>query len=116
MSAELQELRRLALRERTRVWEHAKQVPGCIGDAAGAYTKVHPLLAMGAAAALSTMLAARRARRFGTKGRASRWFTAAAAFGVRLLPDLLKVAGLTANRMQTKPSPPPASTPQVPVN
>lgn len=114
MSAELQELRRIALRERTRAWEHAKLVPGCIGDAAGAYTKAHPLLAMGAAATLSTMLTARRARRFGTKGRASRWFTAAAAFGVRLLPDLLKVAGLTANRVQTKASTPPGPVPNTP--
>jgi len=117
MSAELDELRRIALRERTRAVGHAKMIPGRIGDAAGAYTKAHPLLAMGVAATLSTMLAARRARRFGIKGGASRWFTAAVTFGTRLLPDLLKVAGLTAQQTQAKSgASTPTSAPHTPAN
>lgn len=102
MSAELRELRRIAERERACAIGHVKMIPGRVGDAASAYTKAHPMLAMGAAALLSSMLAARRARRFGVKGRASRWFTAAAAFGTRLLPDLLQIAGLTAQRARAK--------------
>lgn len=96
MSREQIELRRLATIERQRVWQHAARLPGRAGDALGAFARRHPGLAMGGAAALALGICVRGAKRRETSiTPGASWPMALAAVGVRILPDLLKLAGLT---------------------
>ena len=96
MSKELQELRRMARAERLRGWAHAKVIPARIGDAAGAFAKRHPILAMGGAAAVTMGLRSRRRRRAGIEGKQGSWPAGVAAMGVQFLPEILRLVGLAA--------------------
>ena len=95
MSKELDELRRMAVHERRRAWEHTKLIPGRVGDTAGAFAKSHPVMAMASAAALTMTILSRRRRRAGVEGKTQSWQLAAAAMGVQILPDILGLLGLT---------------------
>lgn len=95
MSHEQDELRRLARLERHAAIAAAKRIPRCAGDAASAFARQHPVWAAGGAAALAMGFVARKRRASGIEGSGSRWPAAIAAFGVRFLPDMLKLIGLT---------------------
>lgn len=105
MSRESDELRRLARVEMLTAWKHAKRLPGCAGDAASAFTKKHPALAMGGAAAITMALVARHRRKAGIDGKTSSWPAAIAAVGSRWLPEILSLAGLTTGRLTKKQTP-----------
>ncbi len=96
MSHEQEELRRLAQKERHAAWTSVKRLPGCAGDTASAFARKHPVWAAGGAAALAMGLVSRRRRATGVQGPTSSWPAALAAAGVRYLPELLRLVGLTA--------------------
>lgn len=98
MSAEVEELRRIARTERGIAWEHARRLPARAGDAASAFARRHPLWTMAGAAALAMGVASRRRRRFGIEGKPSTWPMALAAVGANWLPEILRLAGLTGAR------------------
>lgn len=106
MSRVQDELRRLAQEERQRAWMHAKRLPVRVGDVATAFARQHPMWAMGAAAAIAMSIVSRRHRQSDSVGKAPSWPAALAAIGARMLPDILRFAGLTG------PDPKPADKPQ----
>jgi len=106
VSPEQLELRRLALVERRIFVEHAKRLPAHVGDSVSAFAKRHPIWTMGGAAAIAMTIVGRRHRKFGLDGKPSSWPMALAAVGSRLLPDLLRIAGLTAAARPDAPDEP----------
>jgi len=108
MSPEQVELKRLAVVERRSAWLAAKRIPARAGDAVSAFARVHPMWAAGGAAAIAMVFVARKRRaplangrtesssggRTGSPSVSSSWPTVAAV-GVRFLPDLLRMVGLT---------------------
>lgn len=95
MSPEQLELRRLALGERRILMDHAKRLPAHVGDSLSAFAKRHPIWTMGGAAAIAMTIVGRRHRKAGRDGKPSSWPMALAAVGSQLLPDFLRLAGLT---------------------
>lgn len=96
MSREREELRRLVQVERRNFLDHAKRLPAHLGDSVSAFAKRHPIWTMGGAAAIAMAIVGRRHRKFGRDGKPSSWPMALAAVGSNLLPDLMRIAGLTA--------------------
>jgi len=105
MSYEQEELRRMVCRERRIAWTSAKRIPGHAGDVASAFLRQHPVIAAGGAAALAMGYMARRRRANGVSGSTSSVPAALAAFGVRFLPDILRMVGLSSPKKQDPPVP-----------
>lgn len=105
MSYEQEELRRMARRERHAAWTSAKRIPECAGDVASAFARAHPVIAAGGAAALAMSFVAKKRRAAGIEGPASSVPAAIAAFGVRFLPDVLRMVGLRSPKKQIPPEP-----------
>lgn len=85
----------MARAERKVAWTHAKRIPARAGDAASAFAKQHPIMAMGGAAALAMGIVSRRHHKAGREGKPSSWPMALGAVGVRWLPEIMRVVGLT---------------------